>query len=549
MLSAQTFYLGADLSYINEMEDCGAVFYENQQAKDPYQIFGDYQANIARFRLWHTPGWTNYSNLSDVIKSIGRAKSEGMAILLDFHYSDTWADPANQKIPAAWYEVTDLNILADSLYNYTFNTLITLQVLGLLPDMVQIGNEINGNILLKQGEPLYPNNWQRNFSLLQSGIAAVQSVNENFGVNIKTVIHIAQPENAIWWFNEAKNYGFTNYDIIGISYYPGWSNQEMRGAAAMVGQLKTDHGKDVMVVETGYPWTLQNADNAVNILGTSNLLKTYSSTALVENQRDFLTDFSYLVKENGGLGVIYWEPAWVSTDCSTPWGVGSFYENATFFDFDYNLHQGIGFLNYNYSEKPASLDSVNVVFAVDMTGIDTTYGVFVTGDFTGKLWQFKRMKHSGLQIFEYSQKIAGRSSGAYIFNNKADWNTQSREPVPAGCALMWDTHREFVIGKETEVFAYKWGTCTKIDGLSVKEIFSTLVCIYPNPADSFVLIQSPENICRIEIYNALGFLVSNQIVQNHKEMRLEISNLPKGVFFIKIYNNQNTSFIQKLIKK
>jgi len=203
-LSAQNFYLGADLSYTNEMEDCGAVFYENQQAKDPYLIFDEHHANIARFRLWHTPGWTNYSNLTDVIKSIGRAKNQGFTVLLDFHYSDTWADPGNQKIPAAWDEITDLNILADSLYNYTFNTLNHLQSLGLLPDMVQIGNEINGNILLKAGELLYPNNWTRNIFLLESGIDAVKAINQSFGADVKTVIHIAAPENAVWWFNDAK---------------------------------------------------------------------------------------------------------------------------------------------------------------------------------------------------------------------------------------------------------------------------------------------------------------------------------------------------------
>ncbi len=434
-LAAQTFYLGADLSYVNEMEDCGAVFHENQQAKDPYMIFDEHKANIARFRLWHTPDWTNYSNLTDLIKSIGRAKSKGFSVLLDFHYSDTWADPANQKIPAAWNGISDLNILSDSVYNYTFNTLKHLQSLGLLPDMVQIGNEINGNILLKQGEPLYPNNWARNILLLQSGINAVNAVNQNFGVDVKTIIHIAAPENAIWWFNEAKNHGFNDFDIIGISYYPGWSNQQMRQAAAAVGQLKQEHGKEVMVVETGYPWTLQNADNANNILGNANLLKTYNSEASQENQRDFLTEFSYLVKQNGGMGVIYWEPAWVSTDCTTPWGTGSFYENATFFDFDYNLHQGIGFLDYDYSIMPPALDSMTVTFKVDMTGIDTTNGVFVTGDFTGETWQFKRMFHAGQSIFKHSQKIPGRSSGAYIFQNKANWDTTSREIVPVSCAL------------------------------------------------------------------------------------------------------------------
>jgi arabinogalactan endo-1,4-beta-galactosidase len=547
-LSAQTFYLGADLSYVNEMEDCGAVFYENQLAKDPYLIFDDHHANIARFRLWHTPDWTNYSNLTDVIKSIGRAKNQGFTILLDFHLSDTWADPGNQKIPAAWNTVSDLNILGDSVYNYIFYTLNHLQSLGLLPEMVQIGNEINRNILLKQGELAFPINWPRNKLLLQHGIDAVEAINQNFGGDIKTVIHIAAPENAVWWFNDAKNNGFTSYDIIGISYYPGWSDHDMHRAAEIVGQLKATHGKEVMIVETGYPWTLDWADNMGNILGSSNLLKTFNSVASKENQLAFLIEFSYLVKENGGMGVIYWEPAWVSTDCTTPWGTGSAYENATFFDFDYNLHQGINFLDYDYAVKPPALDSVFVTFRVDMTGVDTTNGVFVTGDFTGLTWQFKRMHHAGSSIFRYDTKLPGRNSGAYIFTNKADWNTGSRETVPAACALKWDTHREFVVINEDVEFGYVWGTCDQLSGLSIGKADSEEVSLFPNPANSSLRIHSPNIISLIEISDIFGRHLMSIPVAGLNEASVDVSGLTDGIYFVRIFTNQEYT-THKIIKQ
>ncbi|MDB9847033.1 arabinogalactan endo-1,4-beta-galactosidase [Flavobacteriaceae bacterium] len=106
--SSNVFYYGADLSYVNEMEDCGAVYKDsNENIKSPYKIFAEAGTNLVRIRLWHNPTWTNYSNLSDVKKSIQRAKSEGMKVLLDFHYSDTWADPSNQEIPLAW--LTQIN--------------------------------------------------------------------------------------------------------------------------------------------------------------------------------------------------------------------------------------------------------------------------------------------------------------------------------------------------------------------------------------------------------------------------------------------------------
>lgn len=94
-------YLGADLSYVNEVEQLGGVFFEDGSARDPFAILQGRGANIARVRLWHTPTWTAYSTLSDVQRTITRAKALGMAVMLDIHYSDTWADPAKQIIPAA----------------------------------------------------------------------------------------------------------------------------------------------------------------------------------------------------------------------------------------------------------------------------------------------------------------------------------------------------------------------------------------------------------------------------------------------------------------
>ncbi len=114
-----------DLSYVNEMEDCGADFKENNVSKDVYEIFADHNCDLVRLRLWHSPSWydnlnsgNRYSDLADVKRSIQRAKGEGMKVLLDFHLSDTWADPGNQVVPAAWSAVVDsLDRLKDSLYN------------------------------------------------------------------------------------------------------------------------------------------------------------------------------------------------------------------------------------------------------------------------------------------------------------------------------------------------------------------------------------------------------------------------------------------------
>ena len=125
-------YLGADLSYVNEMEDCGAVFRKGGQAVDPFRLFADEGANIVRVRIWNDAAWTKYSNLADVTKTIRRAKAAGMQVLLDFHYSDDWADGEKQLIPKAW-EGLSTEAQAKALYEYTRGILGALDRDGLMP--------------------------------------------------------------------------------------------------------------------------------------------------------------------------------------------------------------------------------------------------------------------------------------------------------------------------------------------------------------------------------------------------------------------------------
>ncbi len=548
-LVAQNFYMGLDLSYTNELENCDVVYYVNNVAKDPFIIFKEQGANLARFRLWHSPDWTDYSTLADVKISIARTKAQGMTVLLDFHYSDTWADPAYQLRPAAWNNIEDITLLGDSLYNYTFEILEKLNVEDLLPDMVQIGNETNGNILLKPGEALYPINWSRNTNLFGRALEAVEHFNALNAASVKTIIHIAAPEIALWWFQEAKTHGLTQFDIIGISYYPGWSSMGVRQAANAVGELITTHGKEVMIVETAYPWTLEWADNASNNLGSDNLLKTHGLEASPQAQFDFLSELTWLVREQGASAVIYWEPVWVSSDCSTPWGQGSHWENATLFDFNYNLHEGAAYLAYDYMQMPEALNPVDVVFKLDMTGADTTNGVFVTGDFTGENWQFERMQAIGDNIFEYSTTIPGRSQGAYVFQNKADWDEQWRETVPEECALMWNTHREFVVGKENAVFGFVWSSCTEIDETGLTDYPALAFKIAPNPAGSYILVSGKNPIYQIDIINVYGTVFKTFSFTGNMEVQLDMADLQPGIYLLKITAVDNISFIQKIVKK
>lgn len=335
------FYSGVDLSYVNEMEDCGAVFRNlDNVIEDPYKIFYDAGAKIVRVRLWNNPQWTNYSNLEDVKKTISRAKSLNMKILLDFHYSDTWADAGKQIIPKEWEPlIGNQDALGQKLNAYTKSVLSELIAENLKPDIVQIGNEINTMILQEENNHASKIDWNRNSFLINNGISAVRDIDKN----IEIMLHIAQPENASWWFNEALNNGVTDFDWIGLSYYPKWSTIDIDEIDVHLSSIIEQFNKKLMIVETAYPFTLESKDDASNILGEDSLISNFPAS--IDGQYNYLQYLRSKLISSGAKGLIYWEPAWVSTECKTLWGTGSHWENSTLFNFDNKANKGILFLN------------------------------------------------------------------------------------------------------------------------------------------------------------------------------------------------------------
>src|SRR5262245_33426520 len=204
-------YLGADLSYVNEVEDNGGVFCDKGKTKDPFKILKDYGSNIVRIRLWHTPTWTQYSTLPDVQRTLRRAKALDMAVLFDFHYSDTWADPAKQIIPSAWSQLSDLPSLEKAVFDYTLDVLLELHQNGLMPEFVQVGNEINTEILMPAPYNGASINWQRNAPLINAGIKAIREAAQKSGAQPHVMLHIAQPENIVPWFDAALAAGVTDF--------------------------------------------------------------------------------------------------------------------------------------------------------------------------------------------------------------------------------------------------------------------------------------------------------------------------------------------------
>ena len=324
--AAQHLYLGADLSFANEMEDCGAVYRQHGKPVDPFALMARAGGNLVRVRLWNDPRWTRYSTLADVERTIRRAHASGLQVLLDFHYSDDWADGDKQIPPAAWAAL-DTSAQARALHDFTRATLAALAAKGLAPEMVQVGNETNPELMAGPKKAI---DWKRNALLLNAGLSAVREAARDGGKPIASMLHIAQPENAEPWFAAARAAGVTDYDIIGLSYYRKWSREPMSGLGRTITRLRRDYAKQVIVVETAYPYTLDGADPSPNLLGADSLDPAYPATPA--GQARYMIDLTRTVVDAGGIGTVYWAPDWISTKCKTRWGTGSGWENAGWFD-------------------------------------------------------------------------------------------------------------------------------------------------------------------------------------------------------------------------
>jgi arabinogalactan endo-1,4-beta-galactosidase len=364
-ISFTEFAMGADLSYVNQVQDHGGIYKDNLIEKDPFLIFKEHGANMIRLRLWNNPQWIKtvynastpiYSGFDDVAKSIGRAKAVGLAVDLDFHYSDIWADPGKQDPPAAWKNITDINVLCDSVYNYTYGVLNALNKKGLLPEMVQIGNEINCGMMTTNTAAGFPQlnicngNWINLGKVLNAGIKAVRKIDSENSKSTIIALHVADPKNLEWWFTGImQNAGVTDFNIIGFSYYHIWHTTiSFNDLPALVTRLKAKFNKDLMILETAYPFTSANNDSYNNIYLNQPIVDGFPYT--IEGQKNFMTTLTQNMMNAGAKGIIYWEPDWISSAMKDLWGTGSAWENCSFFDFSGNSTDAINYLNYNYSK-------------------------------------------------------------------------------------------------------------------------------------------------------------------------------------------------------
>lgn len=351
--STDKFVMGADLSSVNGVQDNGGVYKDSAVTKDPFLIFKGHGANTIRVRLWNNPQWLAaynngrvYSDIADVEKTIQRAKAAGMAVSLDLHYSDQWADPGDQTIPAAWNGLS-LDVLKDSVYQYTLNVLNELKSKSLTPEFIQVGNETNQGMLFPTGQ-VVNDNWTAFGTLLKSGIQAIRDFSGASAIKPQIILHVAEPENADYFANGVINKaGVTDFDILGISYYYVWSTfTSLNQVGTTISSLRSKYNKKTMIVETAYPWTDQYADSYTNVISGSTAFSGYDVSK--DGQYKYMKDLTQQVITGGGSGIMYWEPAWISSGLKDKWGTGSSWENNTFFDFSGNTLPAIDFMVYAY---------------------------------------------------------------------------------------------------------------------------------------------------------------------------------------------------------
>lgn len=349
------FIKGADISTLLEAEQHGAKFYnQNGQQQDAIAILKANGVNYVRLRLWVDPqdasgktygGGSN--NLENTIALAKRVKAQGLKLLLDFHYSDFWTDPGKQFKPKAW-EKMDYPQLKTAIHDYTRDTIARFKQEGVLPDMVQIGNEINGGMLWPEGKSWGQGGgeFDRLAGLLN---AAISGLKENLtgGEQVKIMLHLAEGtknDTFRWWFDEIAKRDVP-FDIIGLSMYTYW-NGPISALKANMDDISRRYNKDVIVVEAAYGYTLDNCDNAENSFQAKEE-KDGGYPGTVQGQYDYIHDLMQSVidvPDHRGKGIFYWEPTWIAVPGTTwatkagmkyihdEWKEGNARENQALFD-------------------------------------------------------------------------------------------------------------------------------------------------------------------------------------------------------------------------
>ncbi len=328
------FIRGVDISTVLALENSGVRYkYLDGSSGNIFDILAGAGVNYVRIRIWNNPydsvapykGYGGGNSDLYTAKVLGkRATDAGMKVFIDFHYSDFWTDPAKHYAPKAWANYS-LQYKKDAVYNFTYNSLQELLNYGVNVQMVQIGNETNGSMCGVGG--LFDGVWNLSTGvadLMKQGCYAVDDIKSAYGRNILKVLHFtALVANGEWYAQQVNAMGI-NYDVFAASFYPMWDGTTTDMTTVLTNIART-YNKKVMVAETAYPYTFDDADGSMNSIYDSSAMRYSNYSVSVSGQAQALHDvFNGIAQVNAslpgyGLGAFYWEPSWIGTD-SFAWG-------------------------------------------------------------------------------------------------------------------------------------------------------------------------------------------------------------------------------------
>ena len=312
------FVKGMDVSMIKELEGYGAAYYLDGRKGDLFEILSRCGVNMIRLRIWQDPYDENgnpygggMNDLQTTMELAARAVRNGMSYLLDFHYSDCWADPAKQVKPKAWRGLCGEK-LETAVYLHTVNTLKAMKNEGFVPAMVQVGNEITNGLLWPDG---HIDHREEMAALLQAGMKGVREVCPDTMI----MLHLDfGTDNSMYrnWFDKIQPFRL-DFDVIGMSYYPHW-NGSLQLLLDNMNDVSKRYDKDIIIAETSIGYTTDSL-GCSGVVFSEEQEKATGYPATMAGQEAFLKDLYQAVRSvygGRGIGVFYWEPAWLPIpDC------------------------------------------------------------------------------------------------------------------------------------------------------------------------------------------------------------------------------------------
>ncbi|MHA6785933.1 glycoside hydrolase family 53 protein [Pseudonocardia saturnea] len=328
--SAPPVVRGADLSFTTQVEASGRVFTDLELSAPVERLLAARGSNLVRLRLWVDPPSGN----NDLVTTLGlarRAVAANCAVLLDLHYSDTWADYANQRIPAAWTG-QDVTELADTVRRYTREVVSAFSAQGTPLAMVQIGNEVSDGMLWPVGQIGNGGNFVR---LLKAGLEGARAAQTP---GLRTIVHTDRGGDLAGchrYFATLARFA-VDFDVIGLSYYPFWHGA-LDGLSRNMNSLARHFRRDVLVVESAYPWTFDPIPGVRYVAaGPEQLPDGARFPATPDGQASYFRELRTItegVAGGHGLGFVVWEPAWTA-NVPADEGQSNAFANLALFDWE-----------------------------------------------------------------------------------------------------------------------------------------------------------------------------------------------------------------------